>query len=85
MRNNSDSSQMGAEALAKTGNEPTRAKLVDVMNKGFVVDGKGLAAPISYTPTNHTGPSVLKVFGYDYPAKKFRHFGEYSDYVKYTK
>lgn len=77
--------QMGAEALAKTGNEPTRAKLVDVMNKGFVVDGKGLAAPISYTPTNHTGPSVLKVFGYDYPAKKFRHFGEYSDYVKYTK
>ena len=77
--------QMGAEALAKTGNDPTRAKLVDVMNKGFVVDGKGLAAPISYTPTNHTGPSVLKVFGYDYPAKKFRHFGEYSDYVKYTK
>jgi branched-chain amino acid transport system substrate-binding protein len=77
--------QMGAEALARTGKEPTRAKLVETMNKGFVVDGKGLAAPITYTPTNHTGPSVLKVFGYDYAGKKFRHFGEYSDYAKYTK
>ena len=77
--------QMSAESLAKAGPEPTRAKLVDVMNKGFVVDGKGLAAPITYTPTNHTGPSVLKVFGYDYAGKKFRHFGEYSDYAKYTK
>ena len=77
--------QMGTESLAKAGPEPTRAKLVDVMNKGFVVDGKGLAAPINYTATNHTGPSVLKVFGYDYGSKKFRHFGEYSDYAKYTK
>ena len=77
--------QMGAEALAKTGKEPTRAKLVETMNKGFVVDGKGLAAPINYTPTNHTGPSVLKLFGYDYSGKKFKHFGEYSDYSKYTK
>ena len=77
--------QMSAEALAKTGKEPTRAKLVETMNKGFVVDGKGLAAPITYTPTNHTGPSVLKVFGYDYSGKKFKHFGEYSDYAKYTK
>ena len=77
--------QMGAEALAKTGKEPTRAKLVDAMNKGFVVDGKGLAAPINYTPTNHTGPAVLKLFGYDYAGKKFKHFGEYSDYAKYTR
>ena len=77
--------QMGAESLAKSGPEPTRAKLVDTMSKGFIVDGKGLAAPIHYTPTNHTGPSVLKVFGYDYAGKKFRHFGEYSDYAKYTK
>ena len=79
------SAQMGAESLAKAGPEPTRAKLVDVMNKGFVVDSKGLAAPITYTPTNHTGPSVLKVIGYDYAGKKFRHFGEYSEYLKYTK
>jgi branched-chain amino acid transport system substrate-binding protein len=78
------SAQMGAESLAKAGPQPTRAKLVEVMNKGFVVDSKGLAAPISYTPTNHTGPSVLKLFGYDYAAKKFKHFGEYTDYAKYT-
>jgi len=77
--------QMGAESLAKAGSEPTRAKLVDVMAKGFVVDSKGLAAPITYTPTNHTGPAVLKIFGYDYAGKKFKHFGEYSDYAKYTK
>ncbi len=77
--------QMGAESLQKVGPEPTRAKLVDTMNKGFVVDGKGLAAPITYSPTNHTGPSVLKLFGYDYATKKFKHFGEYSDYAKYTK
>ena len=77
--------QMGAESLAKIGPQPTRAKLVESMNKGFVVDGKGLAAPITYTATNHTGPAVLKIFGYDYGSKKFRHFGEYSDYAKYTK
>jgi len=77
--------QMGAESLAKAGPQPTRAKLVEVMNAGFVVDSKGLAAPVAYTPTNHTGPAVLKIFGYDYATKKFKHFGEYSDYAKYTK
>jgi branched-chain amino acid transport system substrate-binding protein len=77
--------QMAAESLAKVGPEPTRAKLVESMNKGFVVDSKGLAAPFTYTPTNHSGPVVLKMFGYDYASKKFKHFGEYSDYAKYTK
>ncbi len=77
--------QMAAESLAKAGPEPTRAKLVETMNKDFVVDSKGLAAPINYTQTNHTGPVVLKIFGYDYAGKKFKHFGEYSDYAKYTK
>ena len=77
--------QMGAESLAKAGPQPTRAKLVEVMNAGFVVDTKGLAAPVTYSPNNHTGPTVLKIFGYDYAGKKFKHFGEYSDYVKYTK
>ena len=76
--------QMSAEALAKAGAEPTRAKLVEVMNKGFAVDSKGLAAPINYTPTNHTGPVVLKIFGYDYATSKFKHYGEYADYAKYT-
>jgi branched-chain amino acid transport system substrate-binding protein len=77
--------QMAAESLARTGPEPTRAKLVESMSKGFVVDSKGLAAPFTYTPTNHAGPVVLKMFGYDYAGKKFKHFGEYSDYAKYTK
>ena len=76
--------QMAAESLAKAGPEPTRAKLVDVMSKGFVVDSKGLAAPISYTPSNHAGPTVLKMFGYDYANNTFKHFGQYSDYQKYT-
>ena len=30
-------------------------------------------------------PVVLKMFGYDYAGKKFKHYGEYSDYAKYTK
>ncbi len=77
--------QMGAEALAKAGPAPTRAKLVEVMNAGFVVDSKGLAAPINYTKDNHTGPVVLKMFGYDYATSKFKHYGEYNDYTKYTR
>ena len=76
--------QMAAESLAKLGPAPTRAKLVESMNKGFVVDSKGLAAPITYTPSNHTGPVVLKMFGYDYATNKFKHYGEYADYSKYT-
>jgi branched-chain amino acid transport system substrate-binding protein len=77
--------QMAAESIARLGPEPSRAKLVDSMNKGFVVDSKGLAAPIKYTKEDHTGPVTLKVFGYDYQTKKFKPYGEYSDYQKYLK
>ena len=77
--------QMAAESLAKLGNSPSRAKLVESMAKGFTVDSKGLAAPFSYTPDNHNGPTVLKMFGYDHATSKFKHFGDYSDYAKYTK
>ena len=77
--------QMAAESLGRAGKEPTSAKLVDALDKGFVVDSKGLAAPIHYTRTDHIGPKVLKIFGYDYTTKKFKHYGEYSDYAKYTK
>ena len=77
--------QMAAEALEKLGKEPSRAKLVDMLAKGFTVDPKGLAAPIVYTPTDHTGPQVLKMFTYDYGTKKYKSFGEFSDYAKYTK
>jgi branched-chain amino acid transport system substrate-binding protein len=77
--------QMAAESIARTGPEPTRAKLVETMNKGFTVETRGLAAPIRFTKDDHIGPQVLKFFGYDYQAKKFKAFGEYNDYVKYTK
>jgi branched-chain amino acid transport system substrate-binding protein len=77
--------QMVAEGLERTGSSPTRAKFVDTLSKGFTVDSKGLAAPIVYTPDNHTGPVVFKMFGYDYDAEKFKAFGEYSDYAKYTR
>jgi branched-chain amino acid transport system substrate-binding protein len=77
--------QMAAESLAKLGNAPTRAKLVDLLSKGFTVDSKGLAAPIVYTPTNNTGPVVFKMIGYDYAGKKFKGYGDYADYAKYTR
>lgn len=77
--------QMVAQALQMTGPEPTRAKLVDAMSKGFTVDSKGLAAPIVFTPTNHAGPSSFRMIGYDYNAKRYTSFGEFRDYEKYTK
>jgi branched-chain amino acid transport system substrate-binding protein len=77
--------QMAAEAIARLGNSPSRAKLVESMAKGFTVDSKGLAAPFSYTADNHNGPAVLKMFTYDYAASKYKSFGEFSDYAKYTK
>ena len=77
--------QMAADALNKVGPQPTRAKLVEYLNKGFTLDTKGLTAPITYTPTNHAGPVLLKVFDYDYPTAKFKSIGDYSDYQKYMK
>ena len=77
--------QMAAEALAKTGPDPTRAKLVEAMSKGFTVDSKGLAAPVVFTPDNHTGPAAFRMIGYDFAAKKYKPFGEFADYAKYTK
>ena len=77
--------QLAADALQKVGPQPTRAKLVEHLNKGFTLDTKGLTAPITYTPTNHSGPVALKVFDYDYATKKFKSIGEYSDYQKFLK
>ena len=77
--------RMAAEAIAKAGAEPSRAKLIDALAPGFTLDTKGLTAPIVYTKDDHTGPQVLKMFGYDYSASKFKAFGDYADYVKYTK
>ena len=77
--------QVAAEAIAKLGPEPTREKLVESMGKGFEVDTKGLSAPVKYTKDNHLGLVVLKPFTYDYQAKRFKSFGNYSDYQKFIK
>ncbi len=77
--------KMAADALNGVGPQPTRAKLVEYLNKGFTLDTKGLMAPVTYTSTNHDGPILFKVFDYDYKAKKFISFGDYADYAKYTK
>jgi branched-chain amino acid transport system substrate-binding protein len=77
--------QMAAEALTKLGPNPSRAKLVEILDQGFTVDSKGLAAPFAYTKDDHAGPKVLKMFGYDYGSNSFKHFGEYADYAKYTR
>jgi branched-chain amino acid transport system substrate-binding protein len=77
--------QMATDALAKLGNAPSRAKLVETLSKGFTVDSKGLAAPITYTPTDNTGPVAFRMFGYDYAGNKFKAYGEYADYARYVK
>ena len=77
--------QVAADSLMKIGKEPSRAKLVDALAKGFAVDTRGLTGPVVYTPTDHTGPQVLKMFTYDYTAKKYKSFGDFSDYAKYTR
>ena len=61
------------------------ALITGAMNKGFTVDTKGLTAPITFTPDNHTGPVAFRMLGYDFGTKKYKPFGEFSDYVKYIK
>jgi len=77
--------QMAAEALTKLGKNPTRARLIESLSKGFKVDTKGLTAPFGYTPTNNTGPVVFKLFGYDFAINKFKAYGDFADYEKYTR
>ena len=77
--------QLAAEALTKVGPEPTREKLVNLLNKGLEVDTKGLSSLIKYTPDNHLGLSLLRPYGYDYQAKAYKAYGSYADYQKYLK
>jgi hypothetical protein len=60
--------QMATEALTKLGKNPTRARLIESMSKGFTVNSQGLAAPFTYTASNNTGPAVFKLFGFDFAA-----------------
>ena len=77
--------QMATEALTKLGKNPTRARLIESLSKGFTVNSQGLAAPFSYTATNNNGPVVFKLFGFDFAANKFKSYGDFADYEKYTR
>lgn len=77
--------QLIAEAVAKVGPEPTREKLVTMLNNGFQVDTKGVSAPLKYTKDDHRGLISLRAYSYDYQAKKFKPYGQYADYAKFIK
>ena len=77
--------QMVAEVVAKAGPDVSRDKLVELMNKGFEVDTRGLSAPLKYTATNKVGPVLLRPISYDYASKKFKAVGSYADSQKYIK
>ncbi|QRX81064.1 ABC transporter substrate-binding protein [Glaciimonas sp. PAMC28666] len=77
--------ELVADAINRAGPEPTRASMVEAMAKGFEVDTKGVSSQLKFTPDNHLGMSALRVYSYDYDAKRFKAFGKYSDYQKYVK
>jgi len=74
-----------AEAVKQVGPEPTREKLVEMLNKGFTLEASGLSSQLVYTPDDHEGLKVLQPIGYDYATKTFKSFGTYADFEKYTK
>ena len=77
--------QLVSESIARAGAEPTREKLVAALDKGFEVDTKGVSAPMKYTKEDHRGLVTLRPYNYDYVAKKFKAYGNYSDYLKFVK
>ena len=77
--------QLIAEALAKVGPEPTREKLVAMLNNGFQIDTKGVSAPLKYTKDDHRGLLVVRPYSYDYAAKRFKAYGQYADYEKFVR
>lgn len=77
--------QLIAESIQKLGAEPTRAKLVESMAKGFDVDTRGASAPLKYTAQDHRGLIGLRPYSYDYATKHFKAYGKFSDYDKYVK
>ena len=77
--------QLIAEAALKVGPEPTREKLVTMLNNGFAVDTKGISSPLKYTKDDHRGMIGLRAYTYDFQTQKFKAFGNYGDYEKYIK
>ena len=77
--------QLIAEAVAKLGPEPTREKLISLLNAGIEVDTKGASSPLKYTKDDHRGLTGLRPYSYNYQTKKFKPVGLYSDYDKFVK
>lgn len=77
--------QLIAESVAKLGPEPTREKLVALLNAGFEVDTKGASSPLKYTKDDHRGLTGLRPYSYNYQTKRFKPIGQYSDYDKFVK
>ena len=73
------------DRITALGPNVTRARLVESMAKGFVAENGGVTAPITYTPTDHGGPQVHKIVGFDYAANKMKGIGSFRDYEKYIK
>ena len=76
---------MVRDRINALGPNVTRARLVEAMAKGFVAENGGVTYPITYTPTDHGGPQVHKIVGFDYAANKMKGFGGFKDYEKYIK
>ena len=72
-----------ADAIRKVGAEPTREKLAQMLNDGYTAQTGGLSSELKYSPTDHFGLKVLKPLNYDYDAKAFKSYGEFSDFAKY--
>ncbi len=76
---------MVRDRINELGPNVTRARLVESLGKGFVAENGGITAPITYTATDHGGPQVHKIIGFDYAASKVKNFGGFKDYEKYIK
>ena len=74
-----------AQAVAKMGPEPTREKLVEMLNKGFEVDTKGVSSPMKFTETDHRGLVGLRPYSFDYQSKQHKAYGKFSDFDKFIK
>ena len=77
--------QLIVESIAKLGPEPTREKLVAMLDKGLEVDTKGASSPLKYSKDDHRGLTGLRPYSYNYQTKKFKPVGQYSDYDKFVK
>ena len=76
---------MVADGIRRAGPEPTRSKLVAGLNTKLTIDTGGVTSPVSFSPDNKAGTWGLRVYTYDFAAKRFKAFGTYDDYWKYLK